>query len=172
MRRLCVTMTVTLLLVAAVASAQALKPAPAAKSSAWVQGKTADGQPDLQGTWTNATLIPLQRPKALGAKEFYTQAEKDAMDATPKKPVGASVEAHYDLSQFGLDRTQGKFAPNLRTSMIVGPEGRLPAFTPEAQKRIAARAASLRSGRVSARSGGDRRSGSEKTMSKATIAAT
>jgi len=140
-------MTVTLLLVAAVASAQALKPAPAAKSSAWVQGKTADGQPDLQGTWTNATLIPLQRPKALGAKEFYTQAEKDAMDATPKKPVGASVEAHYDLSQFGLDRSQGKFAPNLRTSMITGPEGRLPDFTAEGQKRVAARAAASISAR-------------------------
>lgn len=138
MRRLCVAITVTLLLVAAVASAQALKPAPAAKSSAWVQAKTADGQPDLQGTWTNATLIPLQRPKALGAKEFYTQAEKDALDATPKKPIGASVEAHYDLSQFGLDRTQGKFAPNLRTSLITGPDGQLPPFTPDAAKRVAA----------------------------------
>ena len=57
-------------------SAQVQKPAPAAKSSAWVQGKTADGQPDMQGTWTNATNVPFQRPKELGAKEFFTPQEQ------------------------------------------------------------------------------------------------
>jgi hypothetical protein len=146
MHKLCASMTVTvgLLLGTNMISAQALKPAPAAKNSAWVQGKTADGQPDLQGTWTNATLIPLQRPKALGSKEFYTEEERAAMDAKPKKPIGASVEAHYDLSQFGLDRTQGKFAPNLRTSLITGPDGQLPALTPEMAKRVAAARAALK----------------------------
>lgn len=133
-----------LLLGAAGLFAQALKPAPAAKSAAWVQGKTPDGQPDLQGTWTNATLIPLQRPKALGAKEFYTQEERDEMDAKPKKKFGASVEAHYDLSQFGLDRSQGKFATNLRTSLIIGPDGQLPPYTAEAEKRFAARRAAVK----------------------------
>ena len=96
--------------------------------------QTPEGWPDLQGTWTNATLIPLERRKELGAKEFYTEQEKAEMDAKPKKPVGSAVVAHYDLSQFGLDRTQSKFAPNLRTSLIIGPEGRLPAFTPAAAK--------------------------------------
>jgi len=128
-------------------SAQVQKPAPAAKSSAWVQGKTADGQPDMQGTWTNATNVPFQRPKELGAKEFFTPQEQADFQAKANGYAGDRAnlpDAHYDLSQFGLDRSQGKFAPNLRTSMIVGPEGRLPAFTPEAQKRIAARAASLK----------------------------
>ncbi len=140
-----VAITITgLLLGAAGLFAQALKPAPAAKNSTWVQGKTPDGQPDFQGTWTNATLIPLQRPKALGAKEFYTQEERDEMDAKPKKKFGASVEAHYDLSQFGLDRSQGKFATNLRTSLIIGPDGQLPPYTAEAEKRIAARRAAVK----------------------------
>ena len=137
-QRLCILTTVaaSLFLGSVAVSAQALKPAPAAKTSNWVVGHTPDGQPDLQGTWTNATLIPLERKPELGAKEFYTEEEKAAMDAKPKKPIGAAVVAHYDLSQFGLDRTQGKFAPSLRTSLIIGPEGRMPPFTPAAQKHI------------------------------------
>lgn len=133
-----------LLLPAAALSAQALKPAPAAKNSTWVQGKTADGQPDLQGTWTNATNVPFQRPKELGAKEFFTPQEQADFQAKAKGYAGDRAnlpEAHYDLSQFGLDRSQGKFAPNLRTSILMGPEGRMPAYTPDGQRRVAARAA-------------------------------
>jgi len=37
--------------------------------------RTPDGVPDLQGFWSNSTITPLERPKALGAKEFYTPAE-------------------------------------------------------------------------------------------------
>ncbi len=146
MHKLCASMTVTvaLLLGTALVSAQALKPAPAAKNSTWVQGKTADGQPDFQGTWTNATLIPLERSKQLAGKEFYSAEEKAAMDAKPLKPIGSALEQHYDLAQFGLDRTQGKFAQSLRTSLVIGPEGKLPAYTPEGQKRVAAKAAAFK----------------------------
>ena len=34
--------------------------------------KTPFGQPDLQGIWSNATDIPLERPKELGSKELST----------------------------------------------------------------------------------------------------
>ena len=36
----------------------------------WTPSRTPDGQPDLQGYWTNATFTPLERPKELGTKEF------------------------------------------------------------------------------------------------------
>jgi hypothetical protein len=49
--------------------------------------------------------------------------------------------AHYDLAQFGLDPSQARYPPNLRTSLIVGPEGKIPDETPEAQQRDAADAA-------------------------------
>src|SRR6266566_1343357 len=36
--------------------------------------RTIDGQPDLQGIWTNATYTLLERPKNV-TKEFYTREE-------------------------------------------------------------------------------------------------
>ena len=105
----------------------AAKAAGAATVKTWTLGRTVDGQPDLQGTWTNASNVPLERPANLGTKEFYTPEEAAAKAQAGfqgDRPV--TVEAHYDLSQFGLDPSQGKFAPNLRTSLIIGPEGRVP----------------------------------------------
>ena len=48
--------------------------APRASGKAYVQTKTPDGQPDLQGYWTVSTYIPFERPKNV-TKEFYTPAE-------------------------------------------------------------------------------------------------
>jgi hypothetical protein len=120
----------------------ATKPAPAARVKTWIPPRTPDGQPDLQGTWTNASNTPLERPKELGAKEFYT--EQEFAEAAKKGFLGdrgGPQEVHYNFGQYGMDATQSKFAQNLRTSMVVGPEGRIPAMTPEAVKRNAARVA-------------------------------
>ena len=62
------TLTVVLVLAVLPAAGQTAK-------AGWAVPRTADGQPDLQGVWTNNTVTPLQRPKELGAKEFYTEAE-------------------------------------------------------------------------------------------------
>jgi hypothetical protein len=111
----------------------------------WTLPRTPDGHPDFQGVWTNASITPLERPRDLGAKEFYTDAE--AAEVRKKALVPADTgqrggtEAHYEFTQFGLDRTQATVAFSLRTSMIVGPEGRVPPLTPEARERNAQRAA-------------------------------
>jgi len=46
----------------------------------WRPSRTPDGQPDLQGTWTNATLTPLQRPAEISDKQFFTEQEATAYE--------------------------------------------------------------------------------------------
>src|SRR5207342_3222813 len=54
---------------------------------------------------------------------------------------GTVADVHYDFTQFGLDRSQGTLALNLRTSLIVDPpDGRIPPMTAEGQRRVAERA--------------------------------
>jgi hypothetical protein len=119
----------------------------------WTPPRTVDGVPDLQGVWTNNTVTPLQRPKNLAGKEFYTDAEMEALakkeqdrlakneeDGLPTQP-GTAADVHYDFSEYGLDRGQAKMVWNRRTSIIVGADGRIPPLTPEAGQRIAERRA-------------------------------
>jgi hypothetical protein len=124
----------------------AAKVATATPAKAKTAHRTPDGQPDLQGVWSTASVIPLERPKDLGAKEFFTKEEAAAYEkkvlsqhevATP----GTYGDVHYSMAQFGLERGQAQVAPTIRTSIIVGPDGRVPPMLPEAQKRNAARAA-------------------------------
>jgi hypothetical protein len=109
-------------------------------------GRTPDGQPDLQGFWTNTTYVPLERPKNV-TKEFYTPDEaaeaikRAAATESEQTEPGTVADVHYDFTQFGLDRSQSALAPNLRTSLIVDPrDGHIPPMTPEGLKRTAERA--------------------------------
>ena len=54
-------------------AAPAAKPTGTAKNS--TLPRTPDGQPDLQGVWDYRTITPLERPKDLGTKAFFTEAE-------------------------------------------------------------------------------------------------
>jgi hypothetical protein len=92
----------------------------------------------------------LERPKGLGAKEFYTDQEFAEFAKRAKEgklgaeaDIGAanSQPLRYELSLYGFDITKSTFSSNKRTSLIVGPEGVVPPLLPEARKRAADRAA-------------------------------
>ncbi len=145
-----VLLVATALMVVAARSVAGQTPASPAKPAAarkWTVPRTPDGQPDLQGFWTNSTYVPLERPDNV-AKAFYTEQEFAAVikaaaarEAEQTEP-GTVADVHYDFTQFGLDRSQSAFVKTLRTSLIVDPpNGKLPPVTAEGQKRAAERAA-------------------------------
>jgi hypothetical protein len=117
-----------------------------AQSRTYKAPRTADGQPDLQGFWTNSTYTPLERPDGV-TKAYYTPEEAEAAitlamqrESTQTEP-GTTADVHYDFSQFGLDRSQSLFVRNLRTSLIVDPpNGKIPPLTDEGKRRTARRA--------------------------------
>jgi hypothetical protein len=105
--------------------------------------RTPWGDPDLEGTWTNATLTPLQRPPEFAGKEFFTPEEAAQYRRTrieqtnadrplPPGQVGAYNDAFFERGT-SLVRSG-------RTSLVVDPQdGRIPALTPEAQQKVDAR---------------------------------
>ncbi len=107
--------------------------------------RTPDGHPDLQGVWTNATVTPFQRPKELGAKQFFTAEEAAAFEKQRVRQGnadliegdrGASDLARRAYNNFWTDRGS-RVSKTMRTSLVMDPpDGRIPPFTAAAQKRF------------------------------------
>ena len=117
----------------------AVMPANAQTAKSWRVPRTPDGHPDLQGYWTNATLIPLERPVELGNKEFYTEAEAAAMDKQriQRENSQAKTDIHYD-NVIWQHENYSKVA-TARTSLIFDPsDGRIPPLNAKGQVRAAA----------------------------------
>ncbi len=132
--------------------------------------RTAWGDPELQGMWSNSTLTPLERPRGQAEREFLTEEEaarleQNAIDRQIRlanRPA-LRTEAGASVDQ-GVDGAPGSFndhwwergttvVPTRRTSLIVDPEdGRLPPLTPEMQARMtspeAQRIEDIRRGRL------------------------
>ena len=92
------------------------------------------GHPDLQGTWTNSTTTPMERPSDLEGKEFLTEEER----ATRNPDAGISTENPSAIMPTGAYNDfwleQGELS--MRTSLIVDPlDGRYPPLTTAAVQR-------------------------------------
>ena len=125
---------------AAVAQTPAVAKATPGKTKPW---QTPWGDPDLQGSWSNATTTPLERPAKFNGREFLTEQERAAQDkdstiATDKRATpGTPEDVNGAYNGFWWDRGLS----DGRTSLIVDPpDGRVPPLTPEGQKRKAEQA--------------------------------
>ena len=124
-----------------------LAPAPVAgqDDGAWSAPRTAWGDPDLQGIWSNTTTTPMERPADLEGREFLTEEERAARNPDS----GISAEEQSDFMPTGAynDYWLEKGELSLRTSLIVEPpDGRYPPRTPAAEERRARRFASFTGG--------------------------
>jgi hypothetical protein len=113
--------------------------------------RTPDGKPDLQGIWTNATLTPLERPRELAGKEFFTEAEaadyeKQMRERNNADRRDSNAEADLAVGYNAAWWDRGtKTVSTRRTSLIVDPrDGRIPPLTSDAQQKAAARAEARR----------------------------
>src|SRR5215467_14975911 len=105
-----------------------------AASGNWTVLRTPDGQPDLQGFWTNATITPFERPPELAAKQFLTpeeaaRVEKEVLQSRVDRAPPPGDTGGYN--EFWFDRGT-KVVQTRRTSLVVDPaDGRIPSLTHE-----------------------------------------
>jgi hypothetical protein len=137
--------------------------APLGVAKPWTLARTADGKPDLQGNWTNATLTPIERPDntplalpkdqvAKREQAFRERQARLAEDSDPNRPAppkggDGSTGAAGNVGGYNYfwidpgDRVaviDGQF----RSSLVTYPlNGKVPALTPEATKRTQMRLA-------------------------------
>lgn len=114
------------------------------------QNQLGQNRRDLQGIWTNATITPLERPKELGNKQFFTPAEAakyerdtNQRNNADQRESNPEADVNHAYNQFWWDR--GSKVAGLRTSLIIDPpDGRIPPLTPAAHERMAAQMAYTR----------------------------
>jgi hypothetical protein len=99
------------------------------QTGGWKPGRTVDGQPDLQGVWTNPTITPFERPAELAGKAFLTdkeaaELEKNAAATKVDKPPAPGDVGNYNQAWFDSGT---KVVSTKQTSLVVEPaNGRVP----------------------------------------------
>jgi hypothetical protein len=138
---------ISMIAVALLVSAQTPAKTPPAKATAAKKWRTPWGDPDLQGSWSNATTTPLERPAKYQGREFKTPEEKAAedketamgRDKRDAPGTNEDVAGAYNAVWWERGWSDG------RTSLIYDPpDGRKPPLTPDGRQRASLRNESVR----------------------------
>jgi hypothetical protein len=108
--------------------------------------RTPDGHPNFQGTWTNSTVTPLERPAELAGKEFFTAAEAAEYERlrVAKENAQSKDDIHYDNVLWQTEK-YSKSVSNRRTSLIYDPpDGKIPPLTAKGQEAAKLQAGAAR----------------------------
>jgi len=124
MRRALVLAVGTALLLAAPALAQSAKaPAktydPSVSPPGWKAPRNAFGQPDLSGSWTNASLTPLTRNSRLTSKPVLSEAEAKAQEKTWAEAV---AEANSETPKDELGQASAVDKSNEKKLVAIRPD--------------------------------------------------
>ena len=106
--------------------------------------RTSWGAPRIDGLWDFRTLTPLERPRELADKAYFTAEEAQAfrertlrlLDVDNRTGEASQQDVEGAYNSFWWDWGT-ELGDDLRTSLIVDPpDGRLPAITAEAMARL------------------------------------
>lgn len=104
---------------------------------AWSPPRTPDGQPDLQGIWTNPTITPFERPAELADKPVLSEQEaaqleqRAAQNRVDRPPAEGDVGNYNQVWFDSGTRVVG----TRQTSLVIDPaDGRVP-VKPSAEAR-------------------------------------
>jgi hypothetical protein len=109
------------------------------KRSQWTATRTPWGDPDLQGTWTNETITPFERPASLANTPFLTEAEASALEtrAARQRETADDVARPGDVGSYNQVWFDSgtKVVSTRQASLVVDPaDGRVP-LRPEALRQ-------------------------------------
>jgi len=129
-----------IVVISALLAGQSANESPAVSSQS-AASRTPWGDPNLQGIWTDVYETPLQRPAKYAGRDFLTEDEVAALDQQRsailrrdhREPKGSErdVSGAYN-AVFETVKPTGR-----RTSLVIDPkDGRIPAYTDDARKRM------------------------------------
>ena len=106
-------------------------------AQSWAPSRTPDGQPDLQGIWTNPTVTAFERPPVFAGKEFLTADEAAEFEQQFATDLVSDdcLERWTSLcsyNQLWYDRGSS-VVKTLRTSLVVDPPDGIVPLKPEAE---------------------------------------
>jgi hypothetical protein len=107
-------------------------------AKAWTAPRTPDGQPDLQGIWSNPTITPFERPAEFAGKAVLTEQEAAELEARAAKaridgPAQPGDVGNYNQAWFDSGT---KVVSTRQTSLVVDPpDGKVPVKPSAAAKR-------------------------------------